>query len=191
MYVTLLFYFQTINFLFALAGLGLLVASTVLVWDYYRNDQRLFQRWLLPHIWFIIVGTTAGGIATTLLYSEVFGFIPCSLCWLQRIALYPQLLLCLAAWQSNDRLHFPRYGRWLSVFGLVVATYHYIYQSLPKELLEAGIVPCLADGTADCGETIMNVFGFVTFPFLSGVLFFFLTLLYLHLQRSEQARERY
>jgi len=67
-----------------------------------------------------------------------------------------------------------------------VAVYQYIYQLVPKEMLESGVLPCLADGTADCSKKVMEVFGFVTFPFLSAALFAFLIVLYVHMRKSAQ-----
>jgi disulfide bond formation protein DsbB len=158
--------------------------TLVLIYDYFFNEQSLYRRFIAPYIWAILIMTTLGGVATTLLYSEVLGFIPCSLCWLQRVALYPQVLLVLVAVKWRDTVHFPLYGIALSAFGLLLATYHYIYQSLPADVLESGFMPCLADGSSDCAKKVMEVFGFVTFPFLSGVLFLFLITLYIHILRE-------
>jgi disulfide bond formation protein DsbB len=105
---------------------------------------------------------------------------------LQRVALYPQVLLVLVAFKLKDTKHFPLYGMVLSIFGLVVAVYHFIYQSLPQDAHDSGLLPCLADGSADCSKKVMEVFGFVTFPFLSAVLFAFLIILYLHLFRAKK-----
>lgn len=183
----LLLQIHTINLLYAVAGLGLLGVALGLVWDYYYNEQRLYRRYVEVYVWYLIAVTTVGGVATTLLYSEVFGFVPCSLCWLQRVALYGQALMGLAAWRVKDTWNFPLYGIVLSVFGLLVAIYQYIYQAIPDEVRESSALPCLADGSADCSKTVMEVFGFVTFPFLSGVLFIFLIVLYVHLRRRPQA----
>lgn len=177
----LLFNVQNINLWYSTAGLLVLVGTVVLFFDYFFNTQRIYLRWILPYVWLVLLATTVGGVATTLLYSEVFGFIPCSLCWLQRVALYPQVFLSVTACKLKDAKFFPVYGIVLSSFGLVTAVYQYIYQSLPQEIHESGLLPCLADGSADCSKKVMEVFGFVTFPFLSGVLFLFLIALYLHL----------
>jgi disulfide bond formation protein DsbB len=182
----LLFNIHTINFWYAIGGLALLSATIGLVWDYIFNGRRLYRRFLSPYIWTLIIGTTIGGVATTLLYSEVFGFVPCSLCWLQRVALYPQVLLVLVAFKYKDAKHFPLYGMALSIFGLLVAVYHFVYQLLPQGVHDLGLLPCLADGSADCSKKVMEVFGFVTFPFLSAVLFAFLIILYVHLFRAQK-----
>ncbi len=180
----LFFNIPFINFWYSVAGLAVLVLTVVLAFDYYRNDQKLYLRLIAPYVWMVIIFTSIGGVATTLLYSEVFGFVPCSLCWLQRVALYSQALMGLAAFLLKDTKHFPVYGIVLSSFGLLVAVYQYIYQMLPAEILQSGLVPCLADGSADCSKKVMEVFGFVTFPFLSAVLFAFLIVLFMHVLRS-------
>jgi disulfide bond formation protein DsbB len=181
---SLIFHAQTINLLYSVAGLGVLALTLVLFFDYFWNEQKLYRRYVESYVWWIIIVTSVGGVATSLLYSEVFGFVPCSLCWLQRTALYPQALLALVAFNLKDKVFFPLYGIALSVFGLAVAIYQYIYQALPTEVLENGVLPCLADGSADCSKKVIEVFGFVTFPFLSGVLFLFLIVLFLNLRRE-------
>lgn len=182
----LLFNIHLINFWYSVAGLFVLLLTVVLIFDYFWNEQKLYIKFISPYVWGIIILTGIGGVFTTLLYSEVFGFVPCSLCWLQRVALYSQALLALVAFRLKDIKQYPVYGITLSAFGLIVAVYQYIYQLLPKEILESGLVPCLADGSADCSKKVMEVFGFVTFPFLSAVLFAFLIVLFLHVLRSNK-----
>ncbi|MES2966513.1 MAG: disulfide bond formation protein B [Patescibacteria group bacterium] len=173
----------TLNFLVAIGGLGLLVATIVLIIDYIWNRSTLYNGWVHFYVWPIMVVTTVGSVALSLVYSEYFGFVPCSLCWLQRIALYPQALMALMAVRTQERVFFPLYSIGLSIFGLLVAVYHYTYQMIPAETKD-GFMPCLADGSADCAAKIINQFGFVTFPFLSAVTFAFLIVLYLHLRRA-------
>lgn len=182
----LIFNIHNINLLCAIAGLGVLAVTAVLLFDYLKNNQKVYHACVAPYIWWIVILTSIGGVAATLLYSEVLGFVPCSLCWLQRVALYPQVFLVLMAFKLKDAKYFPLYGIVLSVFGFFVAVYQYIYQALPQELHDSGVLPCLADGSADCSKKVMEVFGFVTFPFLSAVLFLFLIMLYLHLKRAAE-----
>lgn len=179
----LIFHLQTINLLFALAGLALLSGTVLLWWDYFYNQQRLFVQHIAAYAWWIILAVLWGGVATTLLYSEVLGFVPCSLCWLQRVALYSQALMSIVAVRSRDTVFFPLYGIVLSGFGFLVAVYQYVYQAIPDEVRVNGVLPCLADGSADCSETIMTVFGFVTFPFLSAMMFVCLLTLFMHMRR--------
>jgi len=175
---------DNINLIFSLAGLGLLLVTILLFIDYLFLGRKYYTTYVHGFVWPILIAVTVGSVATTLFYSEYLGFIPCSLCWLQRIALYPQALFAIMAFQVKDTLQFPRYGMGLSIFGLIVAIYQYIYQMVPKEIA-TGILPCLADGSGDCTLKVMETFGFVTFPFLSAVTFAFLIVVYLNLRSTK------
>lgn len=171
----------TLNYLLALGGLVLLLVTIVLYADRWFFRGKYFSAYVKQMAGPAIIATTVGSVVLSLVYSEYFGFIPCSLCWLQRIAIYPQALLSIMANRLGDDKHFPLYGIGLSLFGLVVALYQYLYQLLPPETLSSGLVPCLVDGSgADCAVKVINEFGFVTFPFLSAVTFAFLIILYLN-----------
>lgn len=173
-----------LNYLLAVGGLALLVFTIGLYVDYFFYQRKFFIRWFSRFAWPALLATTIGSVFLSLLYSEYFGFVPCSLCWLQRIALYPQALFSIMAFKTKENLYYPTYSIALSILGLGVAIYHYIYQLMPKEVLNIGLLPCLADGSSDCAAKIMDVFGFVTFPFLSAVTFAFLIILYLNLRKS-------
>ncbi|MFM2423806.1 MAG: hypothetical protein RLZZ70_193 [Candidatus Parcubacteria bacterium] len=180
----LIFYVPLINVSLAIASLIVLIATLLLAYLLWQKQTVVLDRIVRPWLWHIIMLTSIGAVALSLLYSEVFLFVPCSLCWLQRVALYPQAIMAIVAWRRGDTTHFPSYGIALSIFGLGVALYHYIYQLIPTEAREA-FAPCLVDGSADCGEKIMNVFGFVTFPLTSAITFAFLIALYMYLRRSK------
>ena len=174
----------TLNITLALGGLALFAITVALTFDYYYLQSRYYKRFVAPYVWLVLLLVTVGSVAMSLLYSEYFGFIPCSLCWLQRIALYPQALFAVMAYKAKEAVFYPLYGIGLSIFGLMVAVYHYIYQLLPKEVITGGFMPCLADGSSDCATLVIQEFGFVTFPFLSAVTFAFLIVVYLNLRRS-------
>jgi disulfide bond formation protein DsbB len=184
MYLEDIFTLSAINFACSVGGLALFVFTLVLVFDYVCNRSSLYKKYIQVYAWQLMMLVTLGSIALSLVYSEYFGFVPCSLCWLQRTALYPQALFVLMAFKSKERVCFPLYSGALSLFGLLVALYHYVYQMLPKETLTSGIVPCLADGSADCADKIINEFGFVTFPLLSAITFAFLLAMYAHMRRE-------
>jgi disulfide bond formation protein DsbB len=184
-----MYFLLTLNLLLASGGLLLLLVTISLFVDYYRYRSIVYRRFIAPYAWWLIMATTIFSVALSLVYSEYFGFIPCSLCWLQRIALYPQAILSVIAYKTKDTLFYPLYGIALSIFGILVATYHYIYQMVPKELLTSGAIPCLADGSADCASKVIDLFGFVTFPLLSAITFLFLIVMYLNQRRVSKAQD--
>lgn len=185
----MLFLLPDINFALALGGLALAVVTLGLFVDHFVFKDRYVAGKLEPYLWYLITATTIGSVAISLMYSEYFGYVPCSLCWLQRIAVYPQALMVLIAWRVRDAEHFSLYGIGLSIFGFLVAVYQYIYQMIPEEVRESGAAPCLMDGSgADCADKVINQFGFVTFPFLTAVTFAFLIILYVYLRQSQRSK---
>ncbi len=182
----LILYIPTINFILALGAVALFLVTIALCIDAFFCRGVYFETYIRKYAFPVITAVTAGSVVMTLVYSEYFGFVPCSLCWLQRIALYPQVLMTLIAWRVEDRMYYPLYGMGIALFGFVVAAYHYVYQHLPKEVRES-VAPCLLDGSnADCADKIMSVFGFITFPLLSAVTFLFLAVVYFSLFRAEK-----
>jgi disulfide bond formation protein DsbB len=172
-----------INFLVSLGGLALAVLTIFLYIDYLFLGRKYYLRFGTHLVWPAIIATTVGGVVISLFYSEYLGFIPCSLCWLQRIALYPQALFAIMAFKTKEAVYFPMYNIALSVAGLAVAIYQYIYQMVPDSV-SSGVMPCLADGSGDCALKVIDTFGFVTFPLLSAITFAFLIVLYLNLKKS-------
>lgn len=101
----------------------------------------------------------------SLWFSEVAGYVPCDLCWFQRIAMYPLApLLGLAAVRSDPSIR--PYGLVLAVSGAIMAGYHTVLQRVP----DIDGVGCSAD--YPCSAAWVTEFGFVTIPVmaLSGFL---------------------
>jgi len=182
-----LFNVNSLGLAFSVGGLVLLVVTIGLYVDYFCNQQKAYKRFVADSVFVVLAATTIGSVAIALLYSEYFNFVPCSLCWLQRIAMFPQALFALMALKTKEGRYFPLYSLALSFFGLVVSVYHYIDQQLPKAPTETGsLLPCLVDGSGDCAVKVINEFGFVTFPFLTAVVFAFLIVLYLNMRKSAE-----
>jgi disulfide bond formation protein DsbB len=68
----------------------------------------------------------------SLYYSEVQNLIPCTLCWYQRIGMYPlPLILAIAAWRRDrDVWH---YVLPLALIGASIAVYHYQLEWFPSQ----------------------------------------------------------
>ncbi|SMQ68530.1 disulfide bond formation protein DsbB [Devosia lucknowensis] len=113
-----------------------------------------------------------------LFIGEVMGQMPCTLCWYQRIAMFPlAVILGVAAYRGE--LGVWRHGLPLSVIGLVIAGYHSLQYA---GLLPTPIVPCQASGPSCSGEG-MVVMG-MPIPYLSAAAFAGITLLLLPLTRK-------
>lgn len=119
----------------------------------------LLSRYALPFVFcFTLVSS-----ALTLVYSEVFGFLPCSLCWFQRIFLYPLIILSGIALVARDGARVAKYLIGLAIPGAVIALYQHYLQMGGSEF-----VPCPASGAgADCAQRILFEFGYITLPLMS------------------------
>lgn len=110
------------------------------------------------------------GMGMSLVYSQVLHFVPCELCWFQRIFLYPLVFIFGLAWYRKERGVFP-YALLLAGIGGIIALYHHMLQ-IGFDLMK----PCSdAPFAVDCAKPEFIEFGFVTFPLMSAVLFGFLS----------------
>src|SRR5437868_7929611 len=90
--------------------------------------------------WGVALVATAG----SLFYSEYAKFIPCRLCWFQRIGMYPLVAILLIAAIRKDVRGGALYALPLPILGSLVATYH-IYIEYHPEAETAGCMigaPC-------------------------------------------------
>lgn len=107
----------------------------------------------------------------SLYFSEVRHYVPCVLCWYQRILMYPLTgVLAIGLLRRDGNL--PYYVLPFSLLGLGVSTYHYL---LEKTDLFAGSSFC-AQGVS-CTTQWINWFGFVTIPFLALTAFLIISLM--------------
>lgn len=126
--------------------------------------------------WIVALVATLG----SLFFSEVMGFPPCVLCWYQRIAMYPLVLIFTVGFFKRPEATFD-FALPLVVIGWIVALYH--------NLLHYGIIPesaspCL-EGVS-CSTVFINWMGFITIPMLSFVAFSFLLVLLFVLKKESR-----
>lgn len=169
----------TLNYLIGVSTVLMQILSVGLIALYFLREQtleRLVARYALT-ISFLLA---CGGVVMSLIYSEYFGIVPCGLCWLSRIALYPQAVLFLiAAWKKDRQIAI--YAIALSVFGLAVSAYHHYIQMGGNSVL-----PCPASGVSDCAKRFMFEFGYVTFPLVGATTFVLIIILMLFVIRGDK-----
>jgi len=111
--------------------------------------------------WLVALLATAGA----LFLGEVMGMTPCVLCWYQRIAMFPLVVIPgLGLLEADGRS--LRYARPLAWVGWVIAAYHcLIFWGWVAE----GLVPC-GKGSS-CADANVQVAGLVPIPLLSLIAF--------------------
>jgi disulfide bond formation protein DsbB len=116
---------------------------------------------------FVVAAIATGG---SLFFSEIAHFVPCELCWFQRICMYPlSIVTLLAAVRGDHRV--ARYLLPLPVVGAGVSVYHLLVENGVVEQAKA----CLASAPGGCATKWINEFGWVTIPTLALTGFVLLT----------------
>lgn len=109
----------------------------------------------------------------SLYFSEIAHFIPCRLCWFQRIAMYPlSAILLVGALRRDPGVRW--YVLPIAVVGAGIAGYHYLIEWRPE--LDSGV--CGLSGPS-CTAVWFREFGFISLALMSLVGFVtILTLLF-------------
>ncbi len=116
---------------------------------------------ILLFMWGVSLTATMG----SLFFSEIRGYEPCELCWIQRIFMYPLVfILGIAYLQKNARIAST--AATLSIIGGAISLYHYSLQKVT--FLSANAPAC---GRVSCTGEYINLFGFITIPFLALTAF--------------------
>jgi disulfide bond formation protein DsbB len=103
---------------------------------------------------------SAGAVIASFILSNIIGFIPCDLCWYQRILMFPLPVILGVAILRGDK-HAYAYVLPLSIFGAVIG----LYQSLLQwDIISESTLTCsLTSGS--CAEPEVLLLGFLTIPF--------------------------
>jgi disulfide bond formation protein DsbB len=118
-----------------------------------------YELWLA----FVVAAVATGG---SLFFSEIAHFVPCELCWFQRICMYPLSIVTLLAALANDH-RVARYLLPLPVVGAGVSVYHLLVENGVVKQTQA----CLLSAPGGCAVKWINEFGYMTIPTLALTAF--------------------
>ncbi len=112
---------------------------------------------LLPYAAWTLALLSAAG---SLFFSEVMDLPPCVLCWYQRIAMYPLVLIIGVGITFRD-MSWKMYSLPLALAGLAISIYHNLvyYGVIPESL-----TPCTQG--VSCSERQIEWFGLITIPLM-------------------------
>lgn len=132
--------------------------------------------WTILFVCWLLVAAASLG---SLFFSEVMELPPCSLCWIQRIFMFPLAIILLLGLFPFDP-GVVRYALPLAAIGGLVALYHLLVQmgAIPESA-----APCRQG--VSCSEAQVALFGFVSIPMLSLLAFASVTGLLWALKRRQ------
>ena len=114
----------------------------------------------LTYVFFALIVSFVATLGS-LFFSEVMHFIPCSLCWYQRIFMYSLVFLFLVNLLFPDDKIF-KYSFPLVILGWIISIYHNL---LMFGIIPENLSPCVQG--VPCSTVYINWLGFITIPLLS------------------------
>jgi len=132
------------------------------------------QQSILFFTWIVSIIATLGSLS----FSVINHWTPCSLCWYQRIFMYPIVFILGIVFYKN-KIKDVIYVLPLSLIGMCISIYHILIQKVPalkETATQCGPVPCTGD--------YLNWFGFITIPMLAFVAFLLINICCITLLRK-------
>lgn len=167
-------YVETFNYILSLGTIVLQIFCFIIIGAliFFRKKDNVFLKFLHDYTFIIAFLVTFGATAISLFYSNVIGFPPCELCWLQRIFIYPQVVLFGMELWKKERV-IVDYALVLAFIGTIISLFH-IY-------VEHGGTTSLACATGattevSCAVRYVYEFSYVSIPVMAFSMGVFLML---------------
>ncbi|MRA75299.1 disulfide bond formation protein B, partial [Bacillus thuringiensis] len=106
----------------------------------------------------------------------------CDLCWYQRMAMYP-LVLILGIGMYRKYSNVSIYAFPFACIGLIISVYQITIQAFPTSEMK------ICSVSVSCTEDYLNLFGFISIPMLSFVGFLAIIIL-LYIKPDKETKEQ-
>ena len=179
-------YVETVNQIISLGAIGMQLVALFLVVNllFFRkrtNKTLIFFKQYTFVITFLIAFSST---LLSLFYSDVVGFPPCELCWINRIFIYPQVILYGMELYKRDKAIVDQAMALASLSALTSIFHVYIEHG------GASTLACATGGpaTVSCATLYVYEFGYITIPLmaLTAAVFTLLLLInYKYMTRSK------
>jgi len=168
-------YLNLLNKVLSLGTIFLQVVILLLAVNliFFRNTKNKILSFFKKYTFHFGFLAGLGAVVLSLIYSEIIGFPACDLCWVQRIFLYPQLILFGLGLYKKDK-SIVDYSLAFAILGSIVSIYHiYIESGGPSSLGCATIKPENANEIS-CAIRYVFEFGYITIPLMCLTLSVFI-----------------
>lgn len=175
---------QTVNYFLASLTIIGLVASGLIIVALILSKSNLFTTFLSflsNNVIYLTLLVSTTALFGSLFYSEIAKYNPCTLCWYQRILIYPQVFLLWFALVIKDK-SIVKYILLLSALCVPLSLYHYLIQFGVVTIKTCSVVGY----SASCSESFGATFGFITIPFMAFITVLLNTLLSLNYLKNSK-----
>lgn len=170
-------YVETINKFLSLGiiFLQVVILSILISLVFFRNRENPLLLFFKKYTFYFGFLVALGAFIISLFYSEIVGFPACNLCWIQRIFLYPQLILFSMELYKKDR-SIVDFSIVFATIGSLVSTYHVYVENGGTSGLACATGTALSgfSSAGTCAVRYIYEFGYITMPIMSLTLSFFI-----------------
>lgn len=161
---------ETVHYLNVFLGFGAIILQiftvVALAILFFRPRDNKFLGFIDKHYLNLSFILSLFASLTSLVYSEIVGFVPCFLCWYQRIFLFPLPFIFGVAIWSRDR-KIVKYVLPLLSVGFVIS----VYQNFFYYFGNRSSLPCDASGISCYQELVSEFGGYISIPMLALTIF--------------------
>lgn len=175
--------FQNFSDLLTVGVLALLTINVLFLVLYFTNNKflhNLLKKVSYNQYMIALSVVLLGGVVGANMYEQIYGDLPCVLCWYQRVLIYPMLIIAVTEiFNKTRQAHI--FITILGMFTLFISSYHYYYHFMKYVMGATLTIPCSASSLLPkCAEAGVVSFGFATMPMMSVIIsIFVLTVVYL------------
>jgi disulfide bond formation protein DsbB len=161
-------YVETVNQIISLGIILIecLVVFLAITFIFFRSRKNPILLFFKEYGILLVFLTALGSVLTSLFYSNVVGFPPCELCWIQRLFIYPQVLMAgYLLWKPSTKRtqDILRISFIFAVLGSLVSIYHtYIVNGG-----ESSIACANNAAIVSCTVRYVYEFGYITIPVMA------------------------
>ncbi len=168
---------NTTNILLSIGTLFIQIVSVLLLVMIFTKDKGPLAKWFSDKSLFLVFIVMAGSMVASLFYSEVIGYLPCLMCWYQRIAIYSLAIISFVAIVKKTSQDVWKYISTLAFLGAIVAAFHVFSRTTNSEIFD-----CSAVGPS-CLQELFTKFGYIDIPVMSLTALIFVLLIVVNRKR--------
>lgn len=168
-------YIEIINKILAIGTILIQVVILLLAMNFIFNRSQknkilIFFKKYTFHMGFL---AALGAVLLSLFYSDVVGYPACELCWIQRIFLYPQLVLFSMELYKKEK-SIVDFSIVFAILGSLTSIYHiYVEAGGTRGLACASIDPTSTTAIS-CATRFIYEFNYVTMPIMALTISLFI-----------------
>lgn len=154
----------------------------------FKKIANPIQRCLSRYGLLCAFGTALFATVTPLIYTYSYHFLPCTLCWYQRIFMFPLVIILFLILKRKD-FRNKIYVYALATIGMAIGFYHYLIQQLHTRY-SIITTDCAAVGMSkSCSEYYFIELGYITIPLMSLTAFILIIFFTYFARRSDNERQ--